>query len=167
MAIPSGVPMPRTVIPSTALLQVVQEKAGEQVTQDQLDAGLLELLAWVRSGPAKCKADVWLTWDDLPGDAQGILLGPLGRMMSGGSGNVVAERIGSYSVQYSDPSLFEGKLPTLLFPNEWDALAQIAGCGGSLTTVRMMGTPIIDYSDTERLLNLEVRDSRRVGDGGV
>ena len=129
-------------IPRTDLLGIVQEKSGEQVTDEQLSTALFELLAWVNAGPAKCRTD-WNGWDDLPGEVQGILLGTIGRMLSGAAGNIVQERIGDYSVQYADSALFEGRHPTLLLDSEEVAISRIAGCGGSLSSVTTNGVEVI------------------------
>ena len=140
------VAMALSQIPAVDLLAVMQGKSGEQVTQEQLDTVLFELIAWVNAGPASCRDD-WVDWDALPGEVQGILLGTMSRMLTGAAGNIVQERIGDYSVQYADSALFEGRHPTLLLDSEEVAIAKIAGCGGALGSITTQGIEIIG-SDT-------------------
>lgn len=152
-------------IPSSDLLRVLQLKAGEALDQDTVDVLLAETMAWLLAGPARCRTDIHV-WDDLPPEAQGILLAVLTRQATGGGSNVVQERVGDYSVKYSDPSLFEGKLPSYLFPDEELALSRIFGCGGDLRSVTTGGIPIKDMSTgTERLLYKKDVDGRRLGAG--
>ena len=150
-------------IPYADLLTILQVKAGEAVSQDLVDVLLLEIIAWLNAGPARCRDDV-TDWDSLPGEAQGILLGVLARQATGGGSNVVQERVGDYSVKYSDPALFEGKLPTFLFEEEELALARIFGCGGDLQTITTTGIMPIGVSRLEDELAMQ---DRRLRDAAI
>lgn len=136
--------------PETVLLDVLKARTGAQdLTDAWLDPAMIELMAYLIAGPAKCKRDVWLSWEDLPVLVQGILLGALARHASQSSTNVVMETIGDYSVKYSDPALFEGRIPRFLNDGEELAIGRLAGCGGTLRSVRLDGNPIIDHSEPE------------------
>jgi hypothetical protein len=72
------------------------------------------------------------------------------------------ETIGDYSVRYSDPALFEGRIPRFLNDGEELAIGRLAGCGGSLRSVRLNGNPVIDHSEPEtdawNSMNHELRE---------
>ena len=147
-------------IPRVDLLDVLQKKAGEQVTEPELDTFLIEMLAWLNTGPARCRDD-WVDWDDLPGEAHGILIGTLSRQINGGGSNVVQERVGDYSVQYADSALFEGRHPTYFLDSEEVALSRIAGCGGSLGGIRLGGIDLKGDSDLSGALGARDRSDRQ------
>lgn len=147
-------------IPRASLLDVLQKKAGEQVTEEELDTFLAEMLAWLNTGPARCRDD-WMEWDDLPGEAQGILLGTLSRQITGGGSNVVQERVGDYSVQYADSALFEGRHPTYFLDSEDVALARIAGCGGALGSIKLGGIDLKGDSRLNEALGAQDRNYRQ------
>jgi hypothetical protein len=131
------------------LLDAVESKAGSKPEPMWLDLTLAEAMAYMLAGPARCKAATWTTWDALPAEVQSILLGVLARKVLQGETNVVGETIGDYSVKYSDPALFEGKLPRFLHDHEELAMAKLAGCGGGLKTVNIGITDVIDQSSPE------------------
>lgn len=136
--------------PGTDLLEVLIARTGSQdLTAEWLDGLMLETIAYVLSGPAKCKSNEWSTWDDFPVLIQGVLLGNLTRHATQSSTNVVMETIGDYSVRYSDPALFEGRIPRFLTDGEELSIARLAGCGGILKSVKMRGNTPIDLSAPE------------------
>lgn len=153
-------------IPLADLLDIIKIKAGDDVTQELLDTLLAECFAWMHAGPAACKRDDWLVWDDVPGAVQGILIGVLARHASGGGSNVVAERIGDYSVRYADSSLFEGRQPTFFLDAEEVAIAKVAGCGGALGSLSLGGVPLIGVSGLHGLLVDHHRKPREQAGGG-
>ena len=137
-------------IPLADLLQAIVDRSGkDDLTQEWLDRILPETLAYLLSGPASCRKLDWLTWDDLPEGVQAILVGVLARHATMGSGSVAEERIGDYSVRYSDPALFEGRIPRFFNDGEELALAKLSGCSGSLYSVDTAGIPMHDFTEAE------------------
>jgi len=136
--------------PELDLLTVLKERTGSQdLTADWLNSVMIELIAYVVSGPAKCRRLEWQNWSDFPVLVQGILLGTMTRRATQSATNVVMETIGDYSVRYSDPALFEGRVPRFLNDGEELAIARLAGCGGILKSVKMRGNTPIDLSAPE------------------
>lgn len=132
------------------LLEAIQNRSGiSTLTQGWLDNILPELMAYLVAIPARCKIDEWLTWDDVDARVQAILVGSFSRQATTGSTNVVAEAIGDYSVKYSDPALFEGRVPRFFTDGEEIAIARLAGCGGTLYSIPTEGVQSIDLSTPE------------------
>lgn len=137
-------------IPLTELLKAVQDRASkDDLTQDWLDVVVPEMFAYLIAGPAICKKTEWLSWDDLPDPIQAILVGVLARHGSMGGGTVAEERIGDYQIRYSDPALFEGRIPRYFNDGEEHALAKLSGCASSLYSVSTGIMPIHDFSEPE------------------
>lgn len=137
-------------VPEVDLLQAIKDRSGiATLTQGWLDNILPELMAYLVAIPARCKIDEWLTWDDVDPRVQAILVGSFARQATTGNTNVVQESIGDYSVKYSDPALFEGRIPRFFTDGEELAIARLAGCGGGLYSVTSTGVPSIDLSTPE------------------
>lgn len=133
------------------LLPVVVARSGkDDLEQDWLDAIVPEMLAYLVAGPAACRKDEWTSWDLLPEPTQAVLVGVLARHATQGLGNIAEERIGDYAVQYSDPALFEGRVPRWFQDGEEHALAKLSGCSSSLYAVASGGIPVHDFSEAER-----------------
>ena len=136
---------------SADLLSVVRVKSNRSgLEQEWLDVAVAEMMGYLLAGPAACRGADWHSWDDLPDHAQAILVGVLARHASMGQGTVAEERIGDYQVRYSDPALFEGRIPRYFNDGEELALAKIAGCSRSLYSVTVQGIPVHDMSSPER-----------------
>jgi hypothetical protein len=137
-------------LPLADLLQAIKHRSGhDDLSQEWLDVALPELMAYLLAGPASCKSKDWLSWDDIPDTVQAILVGVFARHGSMGLGSIAEERIGDYSVRYSDPALFEGRIPRFFNDGEEVAIAKLAGCGGSLYSVSTGGIPLHDFSEPE------------------
>jgi len=136
---------------SAELLGLVQVRTGrDDITQEWLDSAVAEMLAYLVAGPAVCRASEWLTWDDLPDPVQAILVAVLARQAVQGQGAISEERIGDYAISYSDPALFEGRVPRYFNDGEEHALGRLSGCFSSLYSVAVAGIPIHDFSEVER-----------------
>jgi hypothetical protein len=131
------------------LADAIESKSGQAVEELWLDLVVAESLAYLAAGPARCKITEWQDWDDLPAAVQSILVGVITRKALQGETNVVGETIGDYSVKYSDPALFEGKLPRFLQDHEELAISKIAGCGGGLYAVTTGFIDVFDASEPE------------------
>lgn len=131
--------MLKSVSPNVAevdLLDAIRNRSGLQsLSQDWLDAILPEMLAYLVAIPARCKIAEWLTWDDIDPRVQAILVGAFSRQAATGNTNVVQEQIGDYAVKYSDPALFEGRVPRWFTDGEELAISRLAGCGGGVYSV--------------------------------
>lgn len=137
---------------SDLLDSVKARSSRDDLTQEWLDAILPELMAYLLSGPAACKRETWKTWDDLPDAVQSILVGVISRHSSQGASQVSEERIGDYQIRYSDPALFEGRVPRFFNDGENTALSRLAGCFGRLYTVDTAGVPLHDFSTPEDIV---------------
>lgn len=138
------------------LAAALEAKTGTTVEELWLDLAIAEAMAYLVAGPARCKSNEWVTWDDLPASVQSILVGVLSRKSQQGETNVVGETIGEYSVKYSDPALFEGKLPRFLHDHEELAISKIAGCGGGLYSVNTGFIDVFDTSSPEQDIDIDL-----------
>lgn len=137
-------------IPEADLLAAIQARSGnDSLPQEWLDATLPEMMAYLLAVPAKCRKNEWLSWDDVPALIQSILVGVFARQSITGITNVVQEAIGDYSVKYSDPALFEGRVPRWFTDGEEIAISRLAGCGGYLRSIAVPGIPVIDRNAPE------------------
>lgn len=116
----------------STLIPAIEARTGNTVTVAWLDAVVGEVLAHVTGGPAACKRATWLTWCDIPGPVQALLIGVLCRMNVRGDGNVIAETISEYSVRYASSDF---QYPRLLLPQEEAVIAAHAGCGQGLYSI--------------------------------
>jgi hypothetical protein len=132
---------------------MVEARSGKTVEQEWLDVMLAEAITNLRFGPARCKRETWLEWDDLDPAAQIIMVSVLSRYVTSGDASVVEERVGDYQVRYADASLFEGRHPQFFTDNEEVMLSRIAGCGGGLYSLSVGGIPIHDMSRPEDMLD--------------
>lgn len=140
-------------VPDVDLLEVIKARSGnDSLSQAWLDAILPEMMAYLLAIPAKCKRNEWEDWDDIPALIQAILVGVFARQAATGNTNVVMETIGDYQVKYSDPALFEGRIPRWFNDGEELAISRLAGCGGSLKSVNVPGIPPVDHSRLEENL---------------
>jgi hypothetical protein len=134
------------------LPEAIEARSGIPVEQSWVDQIVLEGMANLRYGPARCKVNDWLTWDDMTPDAQDIMVAVLARWAVTGNSSVVEERVGNYQVRYSDPALFEGRNHQFFTDGEEVMLSRIAGCGGGLYSLHVGGIPIHDMSANEDLV---------------
>lgn len=138
-------------IPLIDLLDLVRVRSGiDTLTQEWLDSALPEMMAYLVAGPAGCKRGEWLVWDDVSADIQAILVGTLSRHATMGQGSIAEERIGDYAIKYSDPALFEGRIPRYFNDGEEHAIGRLAGCYGSLYSVQVEGALIHDLGVPEQ-----------------
>ena len=137
-------------IPVANLLSAIIDRSGKDDTsQEWLDQALPELIAYLVAGPAVCKQNEWIIWDDLPDTVQAVLVGVLARHSTIGLGSIVQEQIGDYSIRYSDPALFEGRIPRYFTDGEEHTLSRLSGCFSTLYSVSSGGLPIHDMTIPE------------------
>jgi len=137
-------------IPEADLLDAIIAKSSkEDLTQEWLDQILPEAIAYLAAGPASCRRQDWTSWDDINPHVQSVLVGVFARHASMGQGSIAEERMGDYSVRYSDAALFEGRLPRFFNDGEELAIAKLAGCFSTLYSVRTGGIPTADHSRVE------------------
>lgn len=144
-------------IPEDQLLDAIIAKSSkDDLTQDWLDQVLPECMAYLVAGPASCRRQDWTEWEKIPAMVQSLLVGVLSRHASMGQGTIAEERIGDYSVRYTDSALFEGRIPRFFNDGEELAIAKLSGCFSTLYSVRSGGMPLHDYSRVEEDLYQEL-----------
>ncbi|MFZ9392585.1 MAG: hypothetical protein ACO28P_01395 [Ilumatobacteraceae bacterium] len=114
------------------LMQAVTDRLGRAPDQQWLDQASLEAFAYIRLF-APCSRDQWLDWGDLPDDVAAVLVAALSRMADNPRG-YRQETIGEYSYTLAGG----GASSTGPFsPSEARIIAAVAGCGGSIKTIRV------------------------------